>query len=192
MLNMENPIRELLVLALIFVAVFVLFIIVSRIIIGRLKKIVKKTDSLIDDYMVKLFTSPVLLILFSVLLMSFAPSFIARLPKLAFLKTLSSILLTLSIGWLLIQVTRALSKYFQNKYNLKEGDNMHARSKVTKIRMFENITIFLLVVIFVAIALMNIEGARTIGKSPLMEGKIPDSSHPCLLFVCFSRELAND
>jgi small-conductance mechanosensitive channel len=33
--------------------------------------------------------------------------------------------------------------------------------------MFENIAIFLLVAIFIAIALMNIEGARTIGKSIL-------------------------
>lgn len=167
MLNMDNPIHELIVLALIFLGIFILFIVISRIIVVRLKKIVKKTDSLIDDYIVKLFTSPVLLILFSILLMSFAPSFISRLPKLAFLKTLSSILLTLSIGWLLVLVTRALSKYFQNKYNLKEEDNMHARSKVTKIRMFENIAIFLLVAIFIALALMNIEGARTIGKSIL-------------------------
>jgi hypothetical protein len=61
---MDNPIHELIVLALIFLGIFILFIVISRIIVVRLKKIVKKTDSLIDDYIVKLFTSPVLLILF--------------------------------------------------------------------------------------------------------------------------------
>ena len=140
----DNLFYELLILSVVFLAVFALFAIVSRFVFNRLRKIVKKTDNHIDDYIVKLFQSPILLILFSILLMSFTPAFIERLPSLSFFKPLSSILLTLSVGWFVIQLSRAVSKYFQNKYNISAEDNLIARSRVTQIRMFENIAIFLL------------------------------------------------
>lgn len=168
----DNLFYELLILSVVFLTVFALFALVSKFVFNRLRKLVKKTDNHIDDIIVKLFQSPILLILFSILLMSFTPAFIERLPSLAFLKTLSSILLTLSIGWLVIQLSRAVSKYFQNKYNISVEDNLLARSRVTQIRMFENIAIFLLAIIFIAIALINIEGAKTIGKSILASAGI--------------------
>ncbi len=168
----DNLFYELLILSIVFFAVFALFSLISKFVFNRLRKIVKKTDNLIDDYIVKLFQSPILLILFSVLLMTFAPAFIERLPSLAFFKPLSSIMLTLSVGWFVIQLTRAASKYFQNKNNISAEDNLIARSRVTQIRMFENIAIFLLAIIFIAISLINIEGAKTIGKSILASAGI--------------------
>ncbi|VBB48087.1 Small-conductance mechanosensitive channel [uncultured Paludibacter sp.] len=163
----SNGIKSILVIIILFVVSFAILFLINKLVFNRLKKIASRTKNHIDDYIIKLFQSPILWILFSILFMFFAPHFIKRIPSLSFLDNLASIMLPLSVGWLLIQTIRAFSKYFQNKYNMIIDDNLYARSRITQIKMFESIIIFLFAIIFIAIALMSIEGARTLGKSIL-------------------------
>ena len=83
------------------------------------------------------------------------------------LQKISQILLILSIGWFLIQLVRAGFRYFQNKLNLQDPDNLEARKRLTQLNMIEKITLIIIAVIFVAIALMSIESLHSIGVSIL-------------------------
>ena len=76
-------------------------------------------------------------------------------------------MLIASIGWLLVQGVRAVSKYSQNKLDISTADNREARSKLTQIRMFEAVIIAIIIIVFIAIALMTFETVRNLGKGIL-------------------------
>ena len=76
-------------------------------------------------------------------------------------------LLILSIGWLVIQGIRAVFRYFQNKLDITQADNLTARRRLTKLNMIEKVLIVTAVVVFTGIALMTFEAVKGLGVSLL-------------------------
>lgn len=152
---------------LLFTAIFFILIIIYNIILKKVEKKAQKTNNPIDDFIIRLFKFPAISLIFSVLLSIFSSLLKDNGRFFNILREISEILLTLAIGWLLIQTVRAFFRYFQNKYNMNNADNLEARKRLTQIGMIEKIVIFTVAIIFISIALMTIDSLRNIGMSIL-------------------------
>ena len=150
-----------------FAATFIVLIVVYNFISKKLQRRAEKTQSPIDDFIIKLFKLPAIWLIFSLLLNIFSTYLKEDAGFFITLQKISQILLKLSIGWFLIQFVRAGFRYFQNKLNLQDPDNLEARKRLTQLNMIEKITLIIIAVIFVAIALMSIESLHSIGVSIL-------------------------
>ena len=150
-----------------FAATFIVLIVVYNFISKKLQRRAEKTQSPIDDFIIKLFKLPAIWLIFSLLLNIFSTYLKEDAGFFITLQKISQILLILSIGWFLIQLVRAGFRYFQNKLNLQDPDNLEARKRLTQLNMIEKITLIIIAVIFVAIALMSIESLHSIGVSIL-------------------------
>ena len=150
-----------------FAATFIVLIVVYNFISKKLQRRAEKTQRPIDDFIIKLFKLPAIWLIFSLLLNIFSTYLKEDAGFFITLQKISQILLILSIGWFLIQLVRAGFRYFQNKLNLQDPDNLEARKRLTQLNMIEKITLIIIAVIFVAIALMSIESLHSIGVSIL-------------------------
>ena len=73
----------------------------------------------------------------------------------------------LSIGWLVVQAVRAIFRYFQNKLDVNQPDNLIARRRLTQLNMIEKVLIVTAVIVFTGIALMSFETVKGLGMSLL-------------------------
>lgn len=163
----QNNNWRLLFISLVFLTCVTLFLLIFNKIVKRFEKRASKTETTIDNFLIKLVKVPAIWIIFSTSLHIFSTYLANDAEFFNVLKKISQNLLIASIGWLLIQGVRAVSKYSQNKLNIAEADNLDARRKLTQIRMFEAVIIALIIVIFVAIGLMTFETVRNLGKGIL-------------------------
>lgn len=150
-----------------FAVIFVILVLIYNYISKKLQRKAQKTHSPIDDFIIRLFKLPAIWLIFSILLSIFSSYLEDDAEFFVTLQKISHILLILTIGWLLIQTVRAGFRYFRNKFNLEDPNNLEARKRLTQLSMIEKITLIAIAVIFVAIALMSIESLRSIGVSVL-------------------------
>lgn len=162
----ENNWRYLIMFALFVGSFFVLYWL-YREIIKRIKMRSRKTHTHIDDFILKLFRFPAVWLIFSFLLNVFSSFLKDDKGIFNVLQKVSEILLILSIGWFLIQLVRAISRYMQKKIDLNQENNIHERSKLTQVKMFEAIIIAIIIFVFIGIALMSIDVVKNVGKSLL-------------------------
>lgn len=162
----ENEWRYLIIFALFVVSFFILYW-SYRWIVKRIKIRSSKTNTHIDDFILKLFRFPVVWLIFSFLLNIFSSFLKEGKAVFNILQKVSEILLIVSIGWFLIQLVRAISRYMQKKIDLDGDNNIHERSKLTQVKMFEAIIIAVIVFVFIGVALMSIDVVKNIGKSLL-------------------------
>jgi len=85
----------------------------------------------------------------------------------AVFEQISRILLILTIGWLVIQVIRAMLHFWQKKFDLQNPNNLESRKRLTQMSMLERIAVILVGFIFISIALMTIDSVRQLGVSLL-------------------------
>lgn len=162
----ENRWQHLFVL-LIFIVLFVLLTLASNIIFKKLRNRALRSKSLIDDFIVRLFKVPSVWITFSILLNLFN-SFLDKSSRIyGIMQKAGQILLILSIGWLVVQVVRAIFRYFQNKLDVNQPDNLIARRRLTQLNMIEKVLIVTAVIVFTGIALMSFETVKGLGMSLL-------------------------
>lgn len=154
-------------LLLAFAVIFVVLVLIYNSISRKIQRKAQKSRSPIDDFIIRLFKLPAIWLIFSILLSIFSSYLKDDADFFGTLQKISHILLILTIGWLLIQTVRAGFRYFRNKLNLEDPNNLEARKKLTQLSMIEKITLITITVIFVAIALMSIESLRSIGVSVL-------------------------
>ncbi len=154
-------------ITLIFLACFTLFLFIFNLLVKRFEKRAVKTKTTIDNFLIKLLKVPAIWIIFSTSLHIFSTYLADDAEFFNVLKKISQILLIVSIGWLLVQGVRAISKYSQSKLNIANVDNLEARRKMTQFRMFEAVIIALIIIVFIAIGLMTFETVRNLGKGIL-------------------------
>lgn len=150
-----------------FLVLFFVLIFIFNRVLKKLEAKSRRTNSPIDDFIIRLFRIPGIWIIFSVLLHIFASTIKDDTRIFETLKPISRILLILAIGWLFIQTIRAVFRYVQNKYDINNPDNLEARKKLTQLNMIEKILVVVAVVVFVGIALMSIKPLRELGLSVL-------------------------
>jgi small-conductance mechanosensitive channel len=69
------------------------------------------------------------------------------------------------ITWSLIRSINLLREIILRRYDISEKDNLKARKIYTQFRVLENIIIFIVIIVAIAIALMTFDGIRRIGIS---------------------------
>ncbi len=166
LLSTENALRYPLI-ALLFLALFTVLTLIYRQIIRRWRIRTRKSKSLVDDFIVRLFTLPGIWFIFALLLNLFSGLLSEEEQFYKVLNKISQIMLILTIGWILVQVARGLFHYWQKKFDIENPDNLEARKRLTQMSMIERITVISIIFIFVAIALMSIEQVRQLGVSLL-------------------------
>ena len=154
-------------IALLFIALFVVLVAVYSFIIKKWRQRARRSKSMVDDFIVRLFRVPGIWIIFSVMLHLFSSFLKEDENTFATFEKISRILLILTIGWLIIQVVRGLFHYWQRRFDITNPNNLEARKRLTQMSMIERIVIITVAFIFVAIALMTIDSVRQLGVSLL-------------------------
>lgn len=141
---------------------------VYKFVLNRLRKRAEKTVSRIDDFIIDLLRIPVLWLLFWIVFKIFSSySFIARTEFFGTITQINNLLLIGTIGWILIKVIRILFYYFENRIDVRAPNKYSARKDLTKMKIFENIIVTLIIIVTVAAALMTFDKVRAIGISLL-------------------------
>ncbi len=164
--NTENSFRYVIIAAG-FLLLFIVLVVLLNFIVKKLRIRARKSKSRIDDFIIRLFRLPAIWIIFAILLNIFSSLLKGNELSFSAFETISQILLTLSIGWFIVQLIRALFHYWQNKLDINNPNNLEARKRLTQMKMIERIVVILLAVIFVSIALMTIDSVRQLGVSLL-------------------------
>lgn len=82
-----------------------------------------------------------------------------------FFSVAGSVLLIVSLTWILIVTIRIFKRAFLENYNTSEKDNLRSRKFHTQFNILERILVFLIVLIAVGLILMLFEDVRRIGIS---------------------------
>ncbi len=154
-------------IALLFIALFVVLVAIFNFIIKKWRQQARRSKSLVDDFIVRLFRVPGIWIIFSVMLHLFSSFLKEDESTFATFEKISRIMLILTIGWLIIQGARGLFHYWQKRFDITNPNNLEARKRLTQMSMIERIVIIIVAFIFVAIALMTIDSVRQLGVSLL-------------------------
>lgn len=154
-------------IALMFIVIFIILVLIFNFIIKKWRMRVRKSKSPIDDFIVRMFRVPGIWIIFSVLLNIFSSLLQENARFFETLQKISRILLIITLGWLVVQVIRGTFRYWQNKLDIHNSNNLEARKKLTQMSMIERITIIVVSIIFLSIALMTIDSVRQLGVSLL-------------------------
>ncbi len=151
----------------VFALFFLVVLILYSLLIKKLKSLTLKTETRLDDFLIRLFRFPAIWLIFWISLKIFNHIFINRLPESHLILKINNILLILSFGWIVIQLTRALFYYLEKRLDIQNPDNLGARRSLTQMKVFEGLAITLIAVLFISVALMTIESVRSIGISLL-------------------------
>jgi small-conductance mechanosensitive channel len=76
-----------------------------------------------------------------------------------------SVMVIIFVSWILIQSVHLIKYFVMRSYDIQESDNLMARKVVTQFRVLENIIVFVIAVVALALILMSFENIRKIGVS---------------------------
>ena len=163
----RNDNWRLVFITLVFLVCVTLFLVIFNKVAKRFEKRASRTNTSIDNFLIKLLKVPAIWIIFSTSTHIFSSYLSDDVEFFNVLTKISQILLIASIGWLLVQGVRAVSQFSQNKLDIATSNNLEARRKLTQIRMFEAVIIALIIIVFISIALMTFESVRNLGRGIL-------------------------
>ncbi|WP_228851217.1 mechanosensitive ion channel family protein [Aegicerativicinus sediminis] len=114
----------------------------------------------------KRYITPILLLLVGIFLSKILDPILDFNSKTAYvIGKLSSILIIISIAWILISTLKFFKKEYLEKYDLHSQDNLNARKLYTQFNILERIIIFIIVILAIGVALMLFEQVRKFGLS---------------------------
>ena len=162
-----SPFRYIFI-ALLFVVLFVVLVLIYHYIIKKWRSHARKNNSPVDDFIIRLIRGSGIWVIFAVLLHLFSSYLKEDARTFAIFEQISRILLILTVGWLIIQVIRALFHFWQNRLDITtDPNNMEARKRLTQMSMIERIAVIIVAFVFISIALMTIDSVRQLGMSLL-------------------------
>lgn len=165
-------INDLLIPTLFFIGGVAILLLLYRYAFKYLKKKVSKTESPIDDFIVEIFRFPSIWLMFWIAFKIFSSAYLTEAKFYDFIDHINTILLILSVGWILIKLTKALSYFFQKRLDINNTDNLKARKSLTQVKVFEHIIDTVIVIVTISISLLTFEEARNIGVSILTSAGI--------------------
>ena len=114
----------------------------------------------------KRYITPILFLLIGIFLSKILDPILDFNSKTAYvIGKLSSILIIISIAWILISTLKFFKKEYLEKYDLHSQDNLNARKLYTQFNILERIIIFIIVILAIGVALMLFEQVRKFGLS---------------------------
>jgi len=127
----------------------------------------RRTQTILDDSLVKHSRSPSRLIII-LIIVNFALPLLNLSPKaLDLLRHLISLCFIGSVAWLIIQMTSILDDFVLRQYKIDVTDNLKARKIQTQLQVFKRIVIIVIGIIALAAMLMTFEKVRQLGTSIL-------------------------
>jgi small-conductance mechanosensitive channel len=87
-------------------------------------------------------------------------------------RQVTSILLILSIAWILIRSMNVFEDYLGHRFTVDQTNNLQARKITTQVRIFKRVLTVVIVVLAAALALLNFDKVRQIGTTILASAGI--------------------
>jgi small-conductance mechanosensitive channel len=87
-------------------------------------------------------------------------------------RQITSILLILSIAWILIRSADVLQDYLEHRFSTDQKDNLQARKIVTQVQIFKRVFAVVVIVLATALALLNFEKVQQLGTTILASAGI--------------------
>lgn len=132
-----------------------------------LKHLSRKTESVLDESIVKHLQRPSLLIIL-LLVVSLSLPVIGLGPSIGGVTShLISILWVISVAWLLIQIPNVVNDFILSQYKIDTSDNLEARKIHTQFRIFRKVVIFSVGILALGAILMTFDKVRQLGTSIL-------------------------
>lgn len=114
----------------------------------------------------KRFILPAILLLISIFSKYFAGNFdLFHSMYNDFFEMLGSVLLIVSLAWMLIAGIRTAKRIFLEQFDTTKEDNLRSRKFQTQFNILERILVFLIIIVSVGLILMLFEDVRRIGIS---------------------------
>jgi small-conductance mechanosensitive channel len=157
---------------LVFIVLFIAMTMILNFVLKRWSLRARKSRILVDDFIIRIIRGSAIWVIFALLLHIFSAYLKEDDRTFTLFEQISRILLILTIGWLIIQIVRALFHFWQKKFDIQHPDNLEARKRLTQISMIERIAVITIAFIFVSIALMTIDSVRQLGVSLLASAGI--------------------
>ena len=155
-----------------FIALLVIIFFIYRYVFLVFRKRASKKSGKFIDFILDLFRTPTLCIIYWILLKIFTFIFLSKLTFYSYFLHINSLLLIFSIGWICILLTRAGEYYLQSHLDIVTSDNLRARKRLTQLKVFKGITDSIIIVLAIAISLLTFKEVRTLGLSLLTSAGI--------------------
>jgi small-conductance mechanosensitive channel len=156
----------------VLVIIFVVVLVIYRLVYRWMGKRVLRTSSTLDDNILKLFRTPLLWLLYWILLNFFISYLYKDYPFYHLLIRINNLLLIFIAAWLSIRFVDAVAIFLQSRYDLSIKDNLRARKSLTQVRVFKGIAVTIITILAIGAALMTFEQARRVGISILTSAGI--------------------
>jgi small-conductance mechanosensitive channel len=131
------------------------------------QRLSRRTETVLDDLLVKHCRGPSRLMLPLVMFYFLLPVMAAPPRVLAFLTQGLSSLLIVSVAWLLIRLTSVLEDFILNEYRVDVKDNLKARRIHTQIQILRKVVIVVIGILALGTLLMTFAKVRQLGTSIL-------------------------
>jgi small-conductance mechanosensitive channel len=137
-----------------------------------IKALSQKTDTIIDELLVKHCRGPLSMIIPLITLHITMPlTNLAQGTKI-FTKQILGMLLIISIFWLIIRLTHVFEDFVIHQFRIDTAENLRARRIHTQLRIFKKVVIVIVGILGMATVLMNFERVRQLGTSLLASAGI--------------------
>lgn len=136
------------------------------ILLQLLRRLGKNPKYLLPLEAVKRVSTPIILVLLSILIRMGALRDLLGMEDYAYwFKKSSTLLFIFAFTWLILSIIKIAKHHIIGKYDLQASDNFHARKVTTQFNILERIVIFIVIILAMGIALMSFESIREIGVS---------------------------
>jgi len=167
-LGYEPLFRSLVFLAVSIITGFLLHYIIFKI----MERIAKRTRTKFDDSFVKHCRVPSRWIIILIVIYFVLPLLMLSPPLRGFFEKLMSIVLILSVSWLLVKLTFVFEEVILNQYKIDVDDNLRARKILTQIHFLKKVAIVIISIIASGTILMTFDNVRQLGTSILASAGI--------------------
>lgn len=147
-------------------------LIVYFVLVKTAAQLAKKTDTVLDDLLVKHCRAPARLIFPVLGFYFFLPLLDTSTQALTFLSRLCSVILILAMAWLVTKLTLVLEDFLFHQFRFDEKDNLRARKVHTQVRVLRKVVFVIVGTVALGLILMSFSRVRQLGTSILASAGI--------------------
>ncbi|MEJ2664896.1 MAG: mechanosensitive ion channel [Spirochaetia bacterium] len=151
---------------------FIVGFLLHYLIVLLIKLFTRKTETNIDNIIVRHMKGPLKLLLPVVLFNLVLPYVHINKQAMDVIRELFIILFIIAFAWILTKVTSILTDSMKQRYRVDVKDNLHARKIQTQMQVLKRIVSIIIYIITIAVILMRFEAIRQLGTTLLASAGI--------------------
>ncbi|CAM3408455.1 mechanosensitive ion channel family protein [Zobellia roscoffensis] len=145
---------------------FTILLVAYFMLLKVLRKLGKNPKYIIAPSSVKKVSTPIFLILLSIVIRMGSLRQLLDLTHLEYyFRKTSTLLFIFAFTWLLIKIIKIIKEHVTHSYDMNTSNNLRARKVATQFNILERIIIFIIIILACGIALMSFDSIREIGIS---------------------------